>query len=99
RGTQHSPLPSDDGRVMQTGVAGEVITSSRRLDGDVGCMQADRAHVRDGRSIGQAAVADAVVQLLVSFVHQRARRPYFQIGLSNETVHDLAFVQSRGPEG
>src|SRR5262245_6939547 len=62
-------------------------------------MQADRAYVRNGGSVGQVAITDAVVHLIVSLVHERARRPELQIGLRDKAMHDLTFVQSRRPEG
>src|SRR5262245_56042026 len=98
RRIQIAQQPSKDVRVMQTGVAREVVAHGRRLDGDVGRMHADRAHVRNGGSIGEGAVADAVVQLIVALVHERASRPELQIGLCDGAMHDLTFVQSRGPK-
>src|SRR5215470_10322845 len=99
RRIQIAQQPPHDVRVMQTGVAGKVIARGHRLDGDIGSMQADRAHVRDGGSVGQVAVTDAVVHLIISLVHERACRPELQIGLRDEAMHDLTFVQTRGPEG
>src|SRR5262245_62524816 len=55
RRIQIAQQPPHDVRVMQTGVAGEVIARGRRFDGDVRCMQADRTYVSNGGSIGKAA--------------------------------------------
>jgi hypothetical protein len=57
----------------------------------VACRQIARTSAMAAPS-GQGAVADAVVQLIVSLVHERARRPQLLVGLSDEAVHHLALV-------
>lgn len=98
-GVQIAQQPVDDVRVMQAGIAGEVINLGRRLNRDVGGVNGCRAHVGDRRHIRQLSGADAFEQLLVALVQQRPHRPYFQIRLPDEPVHHLPLVELRGAEG
>ena len=75
RGVEVAQQAANDMGVMQTGIAGKVVAHGRGLDRDIGCIDANRPHVGNGCPVGKGAAADTVVQAVIAFMHQGARRP------------------------
>ncbi len=92
-GIEVAQQPTDDVRMMQTGIAGEMKRRRHGFDGNVGRVEGSGAHIGDRRAVRNLAGARDLVQLLVALVQQRSGRPQFQVRLADEAMHHLPFVE------
>ena len=82
-------------RMAQSGVAGKMVGHRGDADRHLGGVDANRSRVRYVATVRQARRTDLLIQFLVTLMHERARRPYFQIRFGDLPVHDLTFVELR----